>query len=500
MLMLLRNGAATMRSAVLSLVVFIMLASAATATAQAEEADTESDAAAQVEVAESVGPDACWENIETAPFNDTADLSSESKAAIDCVYHYAITKGTSAVTFSPMLPVTRVQMALFLVRTSKILGLDVPEEANATFDDLELVSAEAKLAIAQLNELEIARGYSPQTFGPANRVSRAHMAHFLARLIRLTSVPLPPRGQHTFEDVALLSANAGNDISIVVALGVMEPIGTDRFDPHTAVTREHMALYLARILKIAKVDPVSLELSISLQSLRVGGAAVATIRASKPDGSPYTGLLIDVFADYGWRNDGACNLDTAAQLNGGDGGTSENCRIDVGDPRTDSNGEVTVGLAHNAESAANWIFAWTGTLGQVFDENEVTNEVKQKIDWQASPTSVTVTDPFGLVNEQHFTVYDQNFSFVARLVGPNSAQQPMVLVASVDDLVRVTRYGITNNDGEVAFSLPGLPAPSDDISRRRITEETIFVYWDRNANYIYDGPAELSASTTIYWS
>ena len=95
----------------------------------------------------------------------------------------------------------------------------------------------------------------------------------------------------------------------------------------------------------------------------VGGAATATVRALKPDGNPYPGLLIDLFADYGWRHGTACNLDIDARLNGGDAGTSQNCRIDIGDPRTDSNGVVTVGLAHSSESAVNWIYAWAGTLG-----------------------------------------------------------------------------------------------------------------------------------------
>ena len=40
------------------------------------------------------------------------------------------------------------------------------------------------------------------------------------------------------------------------------------------------------------------------------------------------------------------------------------------------NGEVTVGLAHNSESAVNWIYAWAGTLGQEFNERVVRTEVK----------------------------------------------------------------------------------------------------------------------------
>ena len=597
------------------------------ASASGEDA---SDTGAPVTVQEPAGISACWDNIESAPFIDTSDLSEESLAAIDCMFHYGITRGTSANTYSPADEVIRWHMAIFLIRTSKVLGLILPDEPLESFDDLESVSAEGKLAVAQLREMGITRGYSPTVFGPANNVERVHMAHFLTRLLRLTSVTLPTPGDDSYEDLQDLSADARADIGAMASLGIMEAITPVRFEPRAPVTREDMAVFLARILELAEVEPVhlelnlssesllvggaaeatvralkpdgrpypgmlidlfalydgdfedgcnldmgarlngddagtsqncridgsdprtnsegevtvglahspepavnwiyawagtlgqeyddaevqteikaridwqasptrvttvepvSLELSLSSESLLVGGAAIATVRALKADGSPYPGLLIDVFADYGWRYGTACNLDTDARLNGGDAGTSQNCRIDIGDPRTDSNGEVTVGLAHSSESAVNWIYAWAGTLGQEFNESEVRSEVKRKIDWQPSPSRVTTIDPIGIV-------YEQGLAIVARLVGPNSAGQRMVLVSSYDNVVRVMRVETTNDDGSVAFSIPGLADPSEDFFQPRSVDEQILVYWDRNGNNIHDGPAELSAQTEIYW-
>ncbi|MDE0066432.1 MAG: S-layer homology domain-containing protein [Acidimicrobiaceae bacterium] len=439
------------------------------------------------------GFDACWGNIEPVPFADTAYLSAESRAAIDCIYHYGITEGTSAVAYSPEAPVIRLHMAIFLARTGRVLGLDVPEGATGSFDDLASVSDEGRSAVAQLKAMGITTGYSPQVFGPANEVERVHMAHFLARMLRLTGIALPAPEDPVLEDVATLYGSARADISLMVELGIMEPETTDRFGPRAVVTREDMALFLARILDLADIRPVSLELSLSSESLMVGGAATAKVRALKPDGSPYPGLLIDVFADRGWRRGTACNLDIDARLNGGDAGTSQNCRIDVGDPRTDSAGEITVGLAHSAGSAVNWIYAWAGALDQEFNESEVRSEVRQVIEWLPSPTEVTTIEPMHVF-------YGQGVSIAANLVGPNSAGQRMVLVASYDDVVRVTRAEITKDDGSVSFNVPGLAAPSDDLYLRRLIDETIFVYWDRNANNAHDGPAELSARTMIYWS
>lgn len=182
---------------------------------------------------------------------------------------------------------------------SRVLGLDIPEEATATFDDVGWVGAEGRLAIARLKEMGITQGYSSQVFAPANPAERGHMAHFLVRIPALTGIDLPAPGEVTFEDVTVLSVAAQRDTSVMVQLGIMDPVTPGRFDPRAAVTRKDMALFLARILELSEVTPVTLELSLSSESLLVGGTAIATIHALKPDGSPYSGLLIDVFADRG---------------------------------------------------------------------------------------------------------------------------------------------------------------------------------------------------------
>ena len=75
----------------------------------------------------------------------------------------------------------------------------------------------------------------------------------------------------------------------------------------------------------------------------------------------------------------------------------------------------------------------------------------------------------------------------------------MILVASHDDVVRVMRIETTDDDGSVAFNVPGRANPSNNIYEPISIDETILVYWDRNGNNVHDGPAELSARTTIYW-
>ena len=80
----------------------------------------------------------------------------------------------------------------------------------------------------------------------------------------------------------------------------------------------------------------------------------------------------------------------------------------------------------------------------------------ERSDWQPSPTMVTTIIPIGIV-------YGQGVSIAAQLVGPNSAGQRMILVASHDDVVRVMRIETTDDDGSVAFNIPGRINPSDNI-------------------------------------
>ncbi|MCQ3813431.1 MAG: S-layer homology domain-containing protein [Acidimicrobiia bacterium] len=444
--------------------------------------------------------DTCWANIPTARFNDTATLSAESRAAIDCIYHYGITRGTSAATYSPSQSVTRLQMALFLARASKLLGLPLADQAKESFADLASASPESKLAVAQLNELGIARGYTAEEFGPANNIQRVHMAHFLARILRRTDVSLPNLATYTTRvsqlgDVSLLNRSARTDISLMLQLKIMDPVTPETFAPNADVTREDMALFLARTMQVVNVAPVSLELSLSSASLLVGGAATATVRALKPDGSPYPGLLIDLFADFGWRLDHLCNLDPEARVNGADAGTSEDCEIDIGDPRTNANGEVTVGLTHNIhnpEVVLNRIYAWTGRLGEQFHNTEVPIQVSKRFEWEPIPTQITTTEPINVA-------FGVGVSVVAQLVGPNSAGQRMVMMSRSGGVLRVIRVEYTNENGSVSFGLPGLAKPNRTSSRYDIVDEEIQIFWDRNSNSKHDGPAELSTSTTLYW-
>jgi SpoIID/LytB domain protein len=118
-------------------------------------------------------------------FTDLGGLSPETVAAIGSLAAMGVTSGTSATEYSPADPVTRWQMALFLMRLHAFAGYEMPSGASQGFTDIDAFPATTVTAINQLAQLGITSGTTATTYSPNNPVTREQMASFLARLIRL---------------------------------------------------------------------------------------------------------------------------------------------------------------------------------------------------------------------------------------------------------------------------------------------------------------------------
>ncbi|MGH8926295.1 MAG: DUF4331 family protein [Acidimicrobiia bacterium] len=114
----------------------------------------------------------------TDPFTD--DENSQFEADINAVAAAGITTGTTATTFSPNDPVTREQMAAFLVR-----ALVLADVTTDSFTDDEASFAEDE--INALAASGITKGTSATLFSPGAPVLRDQMASFLARAVGLTT-------------------------------------------------------------------------------------------------------------------------------------------------------------------------------------------------------------------------------------------------------------------------------------------------------------------------
>ncbi len=140
--------------------------------------------------------------------------------------------------FCPDDPVTRAQMASFLVR-----ALDLPAPAGDQFDDDGTSVHEGD--INSLYEAEITRGCDPPVnsmFCPEDLVTRAQMASFLVR-----ALDLPASTGDYFEDDEASVHQA--DINSLAESGITKgcnPPDNDEFCPDETMTRGQMAAFLHR--------------------------------------------------------------------------------------------------------------------------------------------------------------------------------------------------------------------------------------------------------------
>ena len=149
-----------------------------------------------------------------------------------------ITRGCADGRFCPEEAVTRAEMAAFLVR-----AFDLPPAQNAEpYDDDDGHLFEPEIETLYVNG--ITTGCAPHRFCPEEAVTRAEMAAFLARVLRL---PLATGGS-TFDDDDGHFLEA--EISALAASGITSGCSETSFCPDELVTRGEMAAFLIRSLAI----------------------------------------------------------------------------------------------------------------------------------------------------------------------------------------------------------------------------------------------------------
>ncbi|MGD2052144.1 MAG: S-layer homology domain-containing protein, partial [Acidimicrobiia bacterium] len=178
------------------------------------------------------------------------DNGSVHEATIEAIAAAGITYGCNPPVddrFCPTRPVTRAEMASFLVR-----ALDLPAAGSAGFTDTtDSLHAASIDAIAAAG---ITYGCNPpdnDRYCPDQAVTREQMASFLVRVLHL-----PASGDAGFVDTTG-SVHAA-DIDAIAAAGITygcNPPDNDRYCPRDAVTREQMASFLSRGLHLDPIVP-----------------------------------------------------------------------------------------------------------------------------------------------------------------------------------------------------------------------------------------------------
>jgi hypothetical protein len=170
--------------------------------------------------------------IKATPFTDID--GNPFRLSIIWLYHEGITGGCTSTLFCPKDAVTREQMASFLAR-----ALDLPATTTNFFTDDDTSIHHG--AINRLAAAGITGGCTATQFCPKDLVTRAQMASFLARALKL-----PATSTDFFtDDTGNIHEGAINRLRAAGITG-----GCHRtfawFCPGMSVTREQMAAFLER--------------------------------------------------------------------------------------------------------------------------------------------------------------------------------------------------------------------------------------------------------------
>jgi hypothetical protein len=155
-----------------------------------------------------------------------------------------VTVGCGGGSYCRDNPVTRAQMAVFLLKAKHAQGY-VPPPCSGTFSDVSCPSNFADW-IERLAGEGITGGCGGGRYCPDAPVTRAQMAVFLLKTEH-GSAYVPPPCAGEFGDVACPSTFA-DWIERLAVEGVTGGCGSGNYCPQTASTRGQMAVFLAKAL------------------------------------------------------------------------------------------------------------------------------------------------------------------------------------------------------------------------------------------------------------
>jgi glucose/arabinose dehydrogenase len=204
------------------------------------------------------------DRVESAGFTDVPPGDSTA-LAIDCVAGYGIAKGTRSGAYDRRGTVSRAQMALFLDRVTayalQSTGSGAQRDStDAGFDDVGAAPQEVRDAVNRLANEEVVQGSDADGDGRssyrlAEPVTRGQMAAFLRRTLGSVETLLTGQdsdGPSSQEDY--FADDTGSlfeaDINAVADVGIAAGVSATEFAPALLVSRQQMALFLARLLEV----------------------------------------------------------------------------------------------------------------------------------------------------------------------------------------------------------------------------------------------------------
>jgi uncharacterized delta-60 repeat protein len=173
-----------------------------------------------------------------APFSDTS--GNWAASYINAIYGAGITTGCGGGNYCPSQNVTRDQMAAFIIRAKE--GEPAATCATPPFTDVPISDGFCKY-VKRMLDLSITTGCGSGNYCPTQNVTRDQMAAFIIRAVE--GEPSATCTTAPFTDVPI-SDGFCKYVKRMVALNITTGCGGGNYCPSQTVTRDQMAVFLAR--------------------------------------------------------------------------------------------------------------------------------------------------------------------------------------------------------------------------------------------------------------
>ncbi len=196
------------------------------------------------------------------------DDTSVHEGAIEAIADVGITRGCNPplnTRYCPGDPVTRGQMAAFLVRALQL----PPGDSDGFVDTTGSVFAADIDALAAAGVTQGCNPPSNDRYCPDRAVTRGQMAAFLARALEL---PAGTANSFTDDNGSVFESEIERLRRAGITLGCNPP-ANDRFCPARQVSRAEMATFVTRALGLASMTVPDRPITVEVVSREAWGAA-----------------------------------------------------------------------------------------------------------------------------------------------------------------------------------------------------------------------------------
>ncbi len=177
-----------------------------------------------------------------------------AKNAINNMGSRMIVTGVGNNKYEPARNITRAEFASIIVRA---LGLE-PGTGTSSFKDVDQAAWYCGY-IKTAASYGIINGYSKDTFGPKDTITREQAMTMIANAMKTTGLKVSMTDSEitkllgTYSDGAFTSDYAEGNIAVCVKAGIISGTGTNTISPKSYVTRAEVAVMVERLLQKSKL-------------------------------------------------------------------------------------------------------------------------------------------------------------------------------------------------------------------------------------------------------